>query len=123
MGPLNKFLILGNIIDWGIGQFLDKAFDFQATPVEGIATKFKQAATKTQKVISAAFDPDKNVKAEDVISAIESSVEVAGMAKGIPTPYAVQIEKAIRDKDPEQLFFTEYAITGGKKETKKFKGF
>jgi hypothetical protein len=116
LGPLATPLILGQVIKQIVAWAMGETFDYQASPVESNLRKIKAAIAKTRKIAKATIDPGKDIKIDDVVAAIEYYAEFIGPLAGIPTPYAVQAEKAIRKGEPEQLIFTPYAL--GEKDKK-----
>jgi len=45
-----------------------------------------------------------------MVSALENFAKTSGEALGVPTPYLIQLEKAIRKGQPENIIFSEYAV-------------
>ena len=65
---------------------------------------------KAWKIARAGLDPAKDIELGDVIALAEYMALIGGMMTGTPTPYAVQVERAIVDKDPRQLMFSRYVM-------------
>jgi len=101
LGPINNLLILGNLAKTMVGWALGDTFDFQPTPVVSPANKLKAAIQKLGK---------DEIEMEDIVEAIEYIAEASGNVAGLPTPYAVQAERAIRKGKPAELVFSEYSL-------------
>jgi len=110
LGPINNLLILGAFAKNAVGWTMGELFDYQGSPVVSTAQKTQYGISKLAK---------DDVKTEDVVAAIEYFAEAAGQAAGLPTPYFVQLEKAVRKGKPKQLIFSEYSLKEDKKKKKR----
>ena len=63
-------------------------------------------------------DPLKYVTKDDIIRTSELAAKAIGEFTGLPTPYLVQAEKAIRKGKPKELIFSNYALNKRKPKTK-----
>lgn len=115
LGPLNNLLVFGQmaqtVYGWGTGE----RYGYTPSPVFSTANDVQRAFVQTRKLIDRGGDPYKSITNEDVIKAIESSAQAIGKVTGVPTPYAVQVERAIRREKPAEIVFSRYALEGGKK--------
>ena len=101
LGPLNNLLILGSLSQSLIGWAVGEMYDYQGTPVLSTPQKVKKGISKLRK---------DDIDTEDIIAAVEFFAEAVGQIGGVPTPYLVQAEKAIRKGRPAELIFTEYSL-------------
>ncbi len=111
LGPINDLLVVGQmaqtIESWFTGEF----FDYQVSPILGIMTDFMKAAQKgysnVGKILS---DGEKEISPDDIITFVEHLAKVMGETLGVPTPYLIQVEKAIRAGNPKELIWTKYML-------------
>jgi len=120
LGPINNLLILGGLAKNAVGWAVGEMFDYQGTPVVATAQELKKGVAKGAKVFSDAASPTKSIKMDDLIAATEYFAEAGGQLAGVPTPYMVQAEKAVREGRAAELVFSRYAL--GDKKRKKKKG-
>lgn len=126
LGPVNDLLIFGQVAQSLFGWAQGEQYPYTVSPVLDIANKIQRAISKARKLYRQGIDPMEDISVEDVIAMLESIAEVGGLATGMPTPYAVQAEKAIRAKDPRQFIWSKWALDEGKKEVfpaKDFEGY
>ncbi|MCK5016853.1 MAG: hypothetical protein KAS32_07250, partial [Candidatus Peribacteraceae bacterium] len=117
LGPINFPLALGGAIRSFTGWVTGERFPYRGSPILASFEDLMKATFKARKIYKNGKDPMKNIDMEDVIKMTEWLAEVAGQVAGIPTPYGVQVEKAIRKGEPKELIFSEYALD--KEEKKK----
>ena len=110
LGPLNDILVAGQLIRTGYGWLSGETFDAQISPVFSTLHDLQIAITKSVKLVKEGKDPYKIVDIDDVISAVEYYAKVGGQLTGLPTPYAIQAEKAIRRGEPIEMLFTPYSL-------------
>jgi len=113
LGPLNDFLVINQMAQSIYGWLTNEPFDYQASPVFSTAKDLQYAITKTKKIVN----PAKNVTTDDFIKAVEYYGKAIGQLTGVPTPYLIQAERALRRGAPEELIFSPYSL--GKTEKKK----
>jgi len=110
LGPLNYVLIAGQLVQSIYGWLTDEPFPYQASPVFSTAKSLEYGFKKVKGLANTALDPMKDIETDDVIKAVEHFGKAAGQVLGLPTPYAIQVERGIRDADLRQLIFSEYAL-------------
>jgi hypothetical protein len=110
LGPINDLLVVGqiveNIADWWAGE----KFEYQPTPVQSIIKDLELFGDKVIRLWNMGQDPYQDIELEDVIAVLELLAKGAGELTGVPTPYLVQVEKAIRSGDLRQLVFSKWAL-------------
>lgn len=106
LGPFSYPLIAGQLIKnlalAGIGQ----AYGHKLSPIQTIPERFQRFIGYVRKIVGAGTDPTKDIKVDDLVKASETLAEASGYAVGIPTPYLVQAERAVRKaatKDIKEL--------------------
>jgi len=115
LGPLNNLLIAGSIMQSIYGWITDEPFDYQASPVFSTGKDLQMAITKTVKVIENGKNPFSGISINDTIKAIEYYAKATGKLTGLPTPYGVQAEKAIREGKAINFIFSPYSLEKEKK--------
>jgi hypothetical protein len=65
---------------------------------------------KSRKLWNIADDPYDEISADEWAEFIEAFFKPAGEIAGVPTPYLIQLERAIRGGDPRQLVFSKWAL-------------
>jgi len=112
--PLQNLFIIGTLIqatarifwqnpDYGKGDTF--------SPIESVALRStEKLARKGSKVLRDWLDPDEYVDAEEFAQTLEAMAEVAGYAMGLPTPYLVQAEKAVRSGNVEEFIWSRSAL-------------
>ena len=107
-GVPNELLGIGQVVHAIYGQATDMPFQYQPTPVVSVITDTGRFADYAARVIGQAVDPSVAIDKEYVIKMLEYMALAAGKVTGIPTPYVVQVERAIKDKNPRQLIWTRF---------------
>lgn len=115
LGPINDFLVIGQMAQSIYGWITNEPFEYQASPVFSTAQDLQRAITKTRKLVN----PAKDIEIDDFIDAAEYYGKAAGQLTGIPTPYIIQLERAAREGGLENIIFTPYALGQTGKEGKK----
>ena len=115
LGPLNYILAVGQMMQTMWGWLIDEPFDLQVSPVFSTLEDIKRAFFQTKKLIEDGQEPFKDITTEDYIKAVEYYAKVAGKALGLPTPYGIQVERAIREDDLRGLIFSQYSLRESKK--------
>ena len=113
LGPLNLMFIARDISQglWGWAS-QDQEFQYQGSPVFSTINEMQWALGGTVRLIEQGKDPLKEIDSEYFIKIVEHYAQVAGRLGGLPTPYLVQLERAIRNADLRQIIFTEYSLRG-----------
>ena len=123
LGPINDLLIFGQMAQSAVGWLAGENYPYEPSPVLQIADDIKSAISKAQKLIRDGQDPFKDIKVDDLIDMVEFLAKGAGMASGVPTPYLVQIERALRgeegNRDLRELLYSRWALEEPKPENKK----
>jgi len=111
LGPLNTILIFGQLLQSAYGWVTQEGFDYQATPLLAPINYTQRIVGKGWKIARAGLDPTKDIETGDVVAMIEYMALIGGMVTGMPTPYAVQVERAIISEEPKELLFSKYALS------------
>jgi len=117
LGPINDLLVLGQVANSIAGWVTDEPFNYNASPVFTSIDDLRWAVTKLQKIVKAGGDPTKDIDVEDVVKMVEYFAQFTGKVTGVPTPYGIQVERALREGDWRQFIFSKWALRGG--DTKK----
>ena len=117
LGPVNDLLVFGAMIRGMYGWLIGEAFDVQPSPVFSTLREIEYCLAKVAKWIN----PDKDIEPEDIQAFCEHFAKGVGGLIGLPTPYGVQVKKAIESGDYRQLLFSEYILKLGTEEKKKKK--
>ena len=114
LGPLNYLLIWSQMAQSIYGWVTDEPFNHQASPVYATMDDLQKALRKVR-----SMDPTEGIEVDDIIAAIEYFGKAGGQLTGIPVPYAIQVEKAIRKGDIKEFFFSEFSLRKDGEEKKK----
>jgi hypothetical protein len=110
LAPINDLLFFGQISqtvnDWIIGD----TFEYQPTPLAAPVKDILSFVQKSRKLWNIADDPYDEISADEWAEFIEAFFKPAGEIGGLPTPYLIQLERAIRNGDPRQLVFSKWAL-------------
>ena len=117
LGGANHILVFGAMIRGMYGWLIGEAFDVQPSPVFSTLREVEYCLAKVAKWIN----PDKDIKPEDIQAFCEHFAKGVGGLMGLPTPYGVQVKKAIESGDYRQLLFSEYILKLGTEKEKKKK--
>lgn len=111
LGPFNNILIFSEIAR-AMGDVIsgDYPAGYRASPLFSAVNDLITAASKGKKLYDIWQDPTEDITVDDLISFTEAVAKVGGEAAGIPTPYFIQVEKAIRSGQPLNLVFSEWAL-------------
>lgn len=124
LGPFAYIPIAGKLIKNIALAMVGEAYGTQLSPVQSVPERFKRAASLLRKLFKDERDPTKDASVDDAIKAVEELVVGLGYGLGYPTPYVVQVERALRNGEPKEFIFSEYALKKeGKKKSKYPKGF
>ena len=117
LGGFNHILVFGSMIRGMYGFLIKEAYDIEASPVFATLREAEYCLAKIAKWAN----PDKDIDAEDIQAFAEHFAKGLGQILGLPTPYGVQVTKAIKSGDYRQLLFSEYILNQGveKKKEKK----
>ena len=110
LGPANFLLAAGQLLQSAWGWITNEPFGYQPSPVFDTFNELQWAIQGTVKMFRDGQDPMKEIDTEYLIKTIEHYIEATGQFTGIPTPYAVQVERAIRNADIRQMIFSDYAL-------------
>ncbi|MFA5378216.1 MAG: hypothetical protein WC455_20855, partial [Dehalococcoidia bacterium] len=109
-GPINDLLVLGqlarSVADWITGE----TFEWQASPALSTVQDIQNSIQKIRSLVDDIGNPYEDISSEDVWSLVESLAKPIGGLAGIPTPYMIQVERAIRSGDLRQLIFSKWAL-------------
>ena len=117
LGGINNILVFGAMIRSMYGWLIEEAYGLQESPVFGTFREIEFCLAKVAKYL----DPDRDITPEDIQKFCEHFAKGIGQVVGLPTPYAVQVSQAIRDKDVRQLLYSKYILDLKDKEPKKKK--
>lgn len=96
LGPFSYMPIAGKLIYNTALALVGEAYGTQLSPMQTVPERIKRATHTVGKMFRASKDPTKDITNEDVIKLAEQFGEVVGYTFGLPTPYLIQAEKAIR---------------------------
>ena len=117
LGIFNDILVFGSMTRGLYGWLIKEAYDVQASPVFATLREIEYCLAKVAKW----SNPDKDLTPEDIQAFTEHFAKGLGQLVGLPTPYGVQVTKAIQSGDYRQLLFSEYVLNLGKVGDKKKK--
>ena len=110
LGPINWLLIIGGIAQSAYGWITNEPFDYQASPVLQTFEEIRKTFLKAKQMVEDGQDPYQDISMDDLIAAVEYFAKAAGQLTGLPTPYLVQAEKAIRAGEPWELIFSRWSL-------------
>ena len=110
LGPLNDMLVIGQIAQSVFGWVQGEQYPYAISPVLEPFRDVQMAISKARKLYKQGVDPMEDISVEDVIALLEYVAKATGTAAGVPTPYFIQAEKAIRNREPKQFIWTEWAL-------------
>jgi hypothetical protein len=102
--------VFGSLAQSAVGWVSGENYDYSPSPVLQITDDIQAAISKAGKLIRDGKDPFTDISIDDVIAMLEYAAKGIGMATGIPTPYLVQVEKALRSGEPINLLYSEWAL-------------
>jgi hypothetical protein len=111
LGAGNYLLAVGQILQSLWGWMSGEGFRAEASPAFSTLREMEWAIQGTVKILEQGGDPLKDIDTDHVVSTIEHYAKAVGQLAGLPTPYAVQLERAIRNSDPRQIIFSQYALS------------
>ena len=106
LGPLNNILVFGQMAKSIYGWLAGDTYDYQASPVTSTMRELGRALEKVAKW----KDPTREMTTEDFVKMTEFMAKAVGQVVGAPTPYGVQVEKAVRSGDWRQFIYTPYSL-------------
>ncbi len=109
LGPARFILGLGSAVQSGVDIATGRFHPFQVTPLTQPIDDLLVLEQNIKSILKDITDPSKGIDEEDVIKALERVAKFAGGITGLPTPYLVQVERAIREGDIFGLVFSDYA--------------
>uniref|UniRef100_A0A6M3KBP1 Uncharacterized protein n=1 Tax=viral metagenome TaxID=1070528 RepID=A0A6M3KBP1_9ZZZZ len=109
LGPARFILGAGSIVQSVADIALGRYHPFQVTPLTQPIDDATVLVSKMRQIIKDIANPAEGIDEEDVITVLERVSKFIGAVKGYPTPYAVQVERAIREGDIFGLVFSDYA--------------
>jgi len=123
LGPANFILIGGQLVQSIWGWLSEEPFDWSVSPVLSTVDEIRKALVKAKQMVERGQDPYEDITADDTASLIEYLAKAMGQLTGMPTPYFVQTERAIRHNieageplDIKDFLFSEWALTGEEKD-------
>ena len=112
--PLNNLLVVGQIVQFLQNQLSGDNYQYQAAPIVSIPTQAGYTVSKGRSILKKIFDSASSPATEDWLSLAETALKPAGELFGLPFPYAIQVEKAVRGqegkRDFRELMFSRYAL-------------
>jgi len=109
LGIFNDVLVAGSMIRGMYGWLIKEAFDVQTSPVFATLGELEYMTSKVAKWL----DPDRDITPEDIDAFLEHFAKGVGQLVGLPTPYGVQVKRAVQSEDYRQLLFSEYILKLG----------
>lgn len=110
LGPANYLLAAGQILQSAYGWITDEPFPAEASPVFSTLRQLQYAITGTVNLLEQGRDPLKDIDTDYLVRTIEHYAKAIGQVVGLPTPFIVQAERAIRNADIRQMIFSQYAL-------------
>ena len=105
LGPLNFTLIAGQVFQSVYGWVTDEPFGYEVSPVTDSIDNLQKGFQKLSK-----FADSDEVNMDDVIKMVEFFAKAGGELAGLPTPYAIQVEGALRSGNYKELVFSRWAL-------------
>lgn len=110
LSPVNSLLIIGPWLQQLEGWlFRKEPWDIEATPVLSSLEEFHYAISNARKLIMQGMNGEE-ISMSTLVTFCEHFAKGVGELTGIPTPYLVQVEKAIRAGDPRQIVWSPSAL-------------
>lgn len=95
--PLNNLLIVGNMLRY-LGDLINgETFDYQPTPLTSLVSDTGDILSKGLSMAKKLNDPEKHATTDDVWGIVEAVGKAAGEWTGVPTPWMIQQERAVRN--------------------------
>ncbi len=110
LGPVNYLLIFGQMAQSVYGWTTGEKYPYEPSPVLQVFEDLQYFISDVREMVEAGQDPYKDITMDDVISMVEDLAKSVGGATGIPTPYLIQIEKAIRNGKLINLLYSDWAL-------------
>ena len=110
LGPVNDLLVIGQIAQNLGDKIAGETFDYQPSPATSVINDTGNLISKVRGIWNKWQNPEKQVTVDDMVSFFENFAKTLGEGLGIPTPYLLQVEKALRKGQPENLLFSEWAM-------------
>ena len=110
LGPANYLLAAGQILQSAYGRITGEPYPAEITPVASTIRELEYALSGTIKLLEQGRDPLKDVDTDYLVRTIEHYAKGIGQIVGLPTPFIVQAERAIRNADIRQMVFSQYAL-------------
>jgi DNA-binding ferritin-like protein (Dps family) len=110
LGPVNYLLIFGQMAQSVYGWTTGEKYPYEPSPVLQIFDDVNYFINDVQKMIEAGQDPYKDITMDDIIRMVEDLAKFTGEATGIPTPYLIQVEKALRSGKLINLLYSDWAL-------------
>jgi hypothetical protein len=121
LGAGNYLLAGGQLLQGAWGWMTGEGFQVQPSPAFSTLRELEWSISGALRLLEAGKDPLKDVTTDQVVSLVEHIAKAAGQLAGVPTPYAVQLERAIRNRDPRQIIFSQYALSSEEDVTKAYR--
>ncbi|HUU54497.1 MAG TPA: hypothetical protein VMY87_06210 [Armatimonadota bacterium] len=110
LGPLNNVLVFGQLAQTIFDRLLKEPWGYQASPLFASVDDLLKAASSARRAVERGGNVLDMVQSADFILALERAAEGFGKIAGVPTPYFVQAERAIRRGKPLELIWTKGAL-------------
>ena len=110
VAPINQLLIIGQLAQTIQGWLAKEPFEWRVSPVLDTVREIQMAIQKALKMVEQGKDPYEDLSIDDVIAFIEAIAKAGGQLVGIPTPYLIQVERAIRRGEPKELIWSQWAL-------------
>jgi len=121
LGAGNYLLAGGQILQGMWGHITGEPHEIEATPLFSTLNEIEWSLNGINKLLEQGKDPLQNVDTDQLVTTIEHISKLAGQMAGVPTPYAVQLERAIRNHDPRQIIFSQYALSNEEDVNKEYR--
>jgi len=121
LGAGNYLLAGGQILQGMWGHITGEPHEIEATPLFSTLNEIEWSLNGINKLLEQGKDPLQDVDTDQLVTTIEHISKLAGQMAGVPTPYAVQLERAIRNHDPRQIIFSQYALSNEEDVNKEYR--
>ena len=95
-----------SVYGWATGE----KYPYEPSPILQVFEDLQYFISDVRKMVEAGQDPYKDITMDDVIAMVEDLAKSVGCATGIPTPYLIQVEKAIRSGKLINLLYSDWAL-------------
>jgi len=110
LGPLNYMVIFGEVAKSLYDKVTGENWGFQLSPALELFDDVYDLIGDLQRLAINMKDPSVDISGDDVIKMIERAAKVIGPAFALPTPFLIQVERAIRTGEPMEIIFSNWSL-------------